>query len=56
MTGSYTIRNVEAFAGPVAHEMWGPSGYEALRYEEGDTEVTVQRGEAGAPPVQPPPA
>lgn len=56
LRSTYTIRNVEAFAGPTAHEMWGPSGYQALRYEEGDTEVTVQRAGAEEPPVQPPPA
>jgi hypothetical protein len=52
MTGTYTVRNVDAFAGPIAREMWGPSGHQALKYEEGD----AWRAEAEERPSQPPPA
>jgi hypothetical protein len=38
MSATYTVRNVDAFGGPTAHEMWGPSGYEALKYEEGSAQ------------------
>jgi hypothetical protein len=41
----YTVRNMDGF-GALAHGLWGPTGYSALR-SDGETRIDVERGSEG---------